>query len=1089
MVDTFSDAQRMELRAHVTLAGELVAPLWPMRTFISRNPLQGFEHYPFEEGLRRAESLFGASGYLPNAWYREAWEKGLIDRRLLDEALLPLTSGMSVPFGARRVSDLEILRTIMVYGLREDDGGVSSSDRTAVGGGDEALARLSSHMKAVLNPEWWDGLDDLLPCEPDEWPTRETMAAWCDRTLGTDLTEQINRQLIKWCSAYCDEGEAAWAMPYRDRTFFRSWKAAAQYDLEPRWLGIAQAGDKIRALPDRPEDALLQSLAMLKVPAAAWQDYLAHHLVAMPGWGGFIKWRDSQTTYPWQDAFRIDLVKYLAVRLFYERELVAARCRELLDREGTVEVAADLARRAPHAMWLRRALTAGSLPPQAVEATRSLRGRGKAAQSAAWEELGTHWYEQQRVSRVESAIQRDARLLRRMAAVFGGSTEMMLDLAPNDLTTLLQIIRSFPPQLQAVHWLRAYERTAQQSLLAKLQPPRLEQGAWGKAMVHSVRPLAQLAFCIDVRSEVFRRHLEQCGAYETLGFAGFFGLPIACRSLDEPHEAELCPVLLKPKHVVREVPRTYQRDRAERRRTSTKAAKTAEELVHDLKHNIITPYVMVEAIGWFFGWALFGKTLFPSWYHRVSAWWKRLFVPAVATTLTVDKLTSQEAAEMVAAEQRIRILGWLRRRPEIGTSGVTPEVLEGIRLQALEEGQESRIVPGVLGDLLVLSKTHEEGLLDELRRECGISPRDMTVRLNRATRTGFTPNEQAYYIETSLRMMGLTGQFSRLVFLCGHGSTSQNNPYESALDCGACGGSHGLPNARVFAMIANRPQVREVLALRGIKIPSDTHFVAALHDTTTDRVTIADLEDVPATHRKELMQVVEDLEATAVQAAAERFGLLEPAAPHDAATSALRDVERRSLDWAQVRPEWGLAGNHAFIIGRRALTRSADLGGRSFLHSYDYAIDEDGKLLETIMTAPLIVAQWINMEYYFSAVNQKIFGSGSKVYHNVVGRIGVMSGNLSDLRMGLPEQTVFDGPRPYHQPMRLTAIVEAPPDRITGIIAHHPLLQRLFNNQWVWLIACDPATGSRCRYNEAGGWVEMATSTAAVSREVVATRM
>lgn len=274
-------------------------------------------------------------------------------------------------------------------------------------------------------------------------------------------------------------------------------------------------------------------------------------------------------------------------------------------------------------------------------------------------------------------------------------------------------------------------------------------------------------------------------------------------------------------------------------------------------------------------------------------------------------------------------------------------------------------------------------------------------------------------------------------------------------------------------MMANRPQVREILASRGLTIPPDTQFVAALHDTTTDRVQVADLEDVPSTHRKELAQILDDVHEAGGEAAAERWVALTAAESHEGTRAARQELERRSVDWAQVRPEWGLSRNSVFIVGSRRLTREADLNGRSFLHSYDHAMDGDGKLLEIIMTAPLIVAQWINMEYYFSAVSPEVFGSGSKIYHNVTGGIGVMTGSQSDLRMGLPTQTVMRGEAPYHEPMRLTAIIEAPRERLSAIIERQPLLEKLFNNRWLLLIACEPAEAKYYRY-DGGRWFVVA---------------
>ncbi|MDP1947425.1 MAG: Na-translocating system protein MpsB, partial [Nitrospirota bacterium] len=224
------------------------------------------------------------------------------------------------------------------------------------------------------------------------------------------------------------------------------------------------------------------------------------------------------------------------------------------------------------------------------------------------------------------------------------------------------------------------------------------------------------------------------------------------------------------------------------------------------------------------------------------------------------------------------------------------------------------------------------------------------------------------------------------------------------------------------------------------------------------------------THRKELAQVLEDVNETGSMAAAERGIALQGTSTRHDRRNSMQDVQLRSLDWAQVRPEWGLARNSLFIIGSRHLTQGIDLAGRSFLHSYDHRPDTDGKLLEIIMTAPLIVAQWINMEYYFSTVDPDVYGSGSKVYHNVTGRIGVMTGGQSDLRMGLPVQTVMNGARSYHEPVRLTAIIEAPRGRISAIINRQPLLERLFNNRWLNLIAYEPMERRYYRYDGAGGW-------------------
>ncbi len=335
---------------------------------------------------------------------------------------------------------------------------------------------------------------------------------------------------------------------------------------------------------------------------------------------------------------------------------------------------------------------------------------------------------------------------------------------------------------------------------------------------------------------------------------------------------------------------------------------------------------------------------------------------------------------------------------------------------------------------------------------------------------GFTFEEQVLFGEVALTMMGLTRNFGRLVVLCGHGSSTENNPYESALDCGACGGNRGAPNARAAAAILNRPAVREALMGRGIAIPADTWFVPAEHDTAIDHVELLDLHLVPDDHRREVDALAVDVAAAGAELAAERVVSLPGARRGLRPAAAAAHVRARSTDWAQVFPEWGLAGNAAFIVGPRSMTRDIDLQRRTFLHSYDADVDTDGSALETILTAPLVVAQWINCQYYFSTVDQQSFGSGSKTIHNVVGGVGVLSGHNGDLRLGLPWQSVSDGRRLMHEPLRLFAVVQAPLGRIQDIIGRNTVLQNLFHNDWVALAARDEAAAPWHRYTT-GGWI------------------
>jgi uncharacterized protein YbcC (UPF0753/DUF2309 family) len=220
----------------------------------------------------------------------------------------------------------------------------------------------------------------------------------------------------------------------------------------------------------------------------------------------------------------------------------------------------------------------------------------------------------------------------------------------------------------------------------------------------------------------------------------------------------------------------------------------------------------------------------------------------------------------------------------------------------------------------------------------------------------------------------------------------------------------------------------------------------------------------------DLARLQEDLKKTTELTSQEQCTRLPDVAQPLAGRRAEAHVQRRSADWSQVRPEWGLSGNAAFIIAPRERTAGIDLGGRVFLHSYDYREDPTNRLLEVLLTAPQVVAQWINMEHYFSTTDNEVYGSGSKIYHNIVGRLGIMSGPWSDLRLGLAKQTVMNGSMPYHEPMRLLTIIEAPRERIEKLISRHEVLQHYYHNEWVHLVALDPEDGVWYRYHPKGAW-------------------
>lgn len=520
----------------------------------------------------------------------------------------------------------------------------------------------------------------------------------------------------------------------------------------------------------------------------------------------------------------------------------------------------------------------------------------------------------------------------------------------------------------ALKEIKIYEKHYEQGLLKTLLPEV------SQVLPKTQRADAQLVFCIDVRSEPIRRAIERQGNYETLGFAGFFGIPIRVQQFENGKTKDCCPVLLKPRYRVDEKPSVANSFLVEEYLQGKTIKATFSKVYQELKYNFATSFALVETLGAWCGLNMLLQSLAPSY----------------------TKKTSQALNHLIA--------------PQLQT-----EPMFELNEDNLEHG-------------IALS-------------------------------------EQIDYAETVLRLMGLTSGFAKLIVLCGHGSTTENNPYAAALDCGACGGNHGGTNAKLLARILNKVDVRRALEDKGIHIPMDTLFYAALHNTTTDSIKLYNLNTFKVLYPELINQLLVDLEEVKSSNNLERGHKLN-------SLHAEKDIQRRSQDWSETRPEWGLARNAAFIVAPRTLTKNINLDGRCFLHSYDWEQDPEGRFLETILTAPMVVAQWINTQYLFSTLDNVAYGSGSKITHNVTGKIGIMQGNGSDLMHGLPLQSVMRSDEiPYHQPQRLLTVVYAPQALLSNIIERQAILKTLFFNEWVHLVIIEPSDGRAYKLNQKGSWI------------------
>ncbi len=735
------------------------------------------------------------------------------------------------------------------------------------------------------------------------------------------VDEIIHPWLIRLCAVFLDQGAAYWSMPCREKGFYASVRTLLSQPgaLFPRFLaGLDEEFRRQEYFEFSAADAVLDYLDKQQFREPDWENVLRSELLALPGWAGLMRRIELDPALAPHESVPASLMDYLAVRLTMTR--VAARMG-----------AADTV---PHESPLK------------TQAKRRL----------------------SRAARIYDA-----------ARVVSLSAAEISSLSGTEWTTFADEVKTCNGLERRRIFHLAYERRHERAILTGLSSHRQYRGLFEFA----ARPAAQIFFCIDEREESMRRALEEIDPdVETFSSAGYFGVAIDYKGIDDPASAAFCPVVVKPRHAVLEQPKAEDSALLEKRRWRRRLLGALMRQSFLSSKTLLRGWLSTSALGLLSAVPLIGHLLAPRRYAQLREWMNKAFLPEPRTELTLMRNTAQSHGAV-------------------------------------------------------------SGLL-----------------------TGFAPAEKTERVASVLATSGLTRGFARLVIVLGHGSTSLNNPHESAHDCGACGGRRGGPNARLFAAMANRPEVRERLRERGIDIPNDTWFIGGYHDTCSDDVELYDLETLPATHQPDLARFRSALDRATARNAHERSRRFESAPPEASFEDALRHVEERSEHLAEPRPEYGHCTNAVCIVGRRSLSRGLFLDRRAFLASYDATQDPGGQHLAAVLSAVVPVCAGISLEYYFSFVDNSRYGCGTKLPHNVTGLVGVMDGHASDLRTGLPWQMVE-----IHEPVRMLFIVETSPERLMQAVHANPSLEQLLSNRWIRAATIDP-TSARIHVYRNGSFEE-----------------
>lgn len=1045
--------KREQISAMVDHLDHVLPGQGPIHEFVHHNTIHGFQHLPFEQALAEFEALTGIYGYLPESQNRNLYQQGRINDVDLMAALAhnPELRADEVIYESNDVAikRKEIYRVALLYELdpinvnqlkwqiEEIDALNKLQPDVPEQVRKQLLANNVNNESNVIKPIWRNifnklGLEqsiihpenmlDLSTDQAEAWLEKirssnaddddvsihqkmrheageklnEMLAQVGDSiTLrgfvlalsGIDILVSIRPQIIRICASVMDEGVAAWQLPERGELgLYSAWRSTIQFDVNPFLHDLPDWQQIVTETPDDAIDCIIMQLTKLEIPEDKWEGYLRRLALEIPGWSGLINWRQHNPKYHTENNAKLHLADYLAIRLTLDRLWLNQACQENWKIEAKFGTLKYYFNKNLSEFMVRQQLYHGDLPEYLTILAKDLflRAGSERHKHSEWQDLADLVWTWQFSPMAENSIEHNAfnsgwRLFR-LCQHLGLHAEQIEKMQSKDLTEMLSLLDQFTVSERSKVWLYAYEYHYREDFFPAIRA-NINRGRWAK---RDRRPEAQVVFCIDEREESIRRQLEELNPeIETLGAAGFYGIPINYKGLDDSHRAALCPIVVNPAHNVDEVPRKGTDNiLLEHNKGHGLFRKMAYMLNQSLRRSLVASYAIIDILAPFVFVGLLGRTFLPKYLLAFNSALRQNIEKSVPTEL-------------------------LFTAPDTETTP-TPE----------------------------------------------------------APQLGFTNKEQADRLTGFMRSTGLTYGFAPIVCLMAHGSTSQNNPHEAAHDCGACSGKRGGPNARLFAAMANRPEIRVLLAQRDIVIPEDTWFLGAEHDTCSDVITWFDVEDIPENLQQKFESVKNDLIKGRNASAHERCRRFYSANNPKTPEAGILHAHLRSNDLSQVRPEYGHATNASAIIGRRSVSQGLFLDRRPFLISYDPTQDPEGKLLENILITVGPVGAGINLEYYFSTINNERFGCGTKIPHNITGLFGVMEGASSDLRTGLPKQMIE-----IHEPIRLQVLVEASTTILGQIYERQESLRELIGGGWILVSSIDPVSGEISIFERGVGFV------------------